>query len=79
MQLILMNECAQRSRLFAGERCENQISFFVGIGARCFDNGGAFFQLIGDKVADTVFVVAGNHDGLAQHDILNDRIDQERF
>lgn len=58
---------------------ENDEFLTMGVGALSFENRGAAVQRVVDEIADRVRLVADDGEIFAKVNILNDRVDDQRF
>ena len=77
VEVFLMDKCLQLQCLAVGEGRIDHVVGPVGIGTVAGRIGRAAHQLAHDEVADGVFVVADDEDGLAHLHLLEDGIDDE--
>ena len=79
MQMIFVNILSQRKCLFACKCRKNNVTLLMRVGTGSIDDSGAFVEFCNDEVADGILVIACNHDGFAQHDVLDNSVDHEGF
>ena len=77
--MIFVNILSQCKRLFACKRRKNNVTLLMRVGTGSIDNCGTFVEFCNDEVTDGILVIARDHDGFAQHDVLDNSVDHKGF